>query len=135
MAKALRWRSNPACAWRRPGGRTDAMAEAFDAVVIGAGAAGLMCAITAGRRGRRVLVVEHANKPGKKILMSGGGRCNFTKTGTGPENFPSANPQYRHSRLARLPPAHMLPMVNTHSLTPPYHAPAHMCRHQTPNHS
>src|SRR3546814_3091524 len=94
MAKALRWRSNPACAWRRPGGRTDAMAEAFDAVVIGAGAAGLMCAITAGRRGRRVLVVEHANKPGKKILMSGGGRCNFTNTGARPENFLSRSEEH-----------------------------------------
>ncbi|HEY6544576.1 MAG TPA: FAD-dependent oxidoreductase, partial [Dokdonella sp.] len=53
----------------------------FDAVVVGGGAAGLMCALTAGRRGLRVLVVEHANRVGKKILMSGGGRCNFTNTG------------------------------------------------------
>ena len=64
------------------------MAEMFDAVVIGGGAAGLMCALTAGQRGRRVLVVEHANRVGKKILMSGGGRCNFTNTGTTPAQFP-----------------------------------------------
>src|SRR3546814_16238881 len=105
MAKALRWRSNPACAWRRPGGRTDAMAEAFDAVVIGAGADGLMCAITAGRRGRRVLVVEHAHNPGKTILMSGGGRCNFTNTGPAPQNLLLANPPHLHSALARSHPA------------------------------
>ncbi|MEO8161610.1 MAG: FAD-dependent oxidoreductase, partial [Arenimonas sp.] len=64
----------------------------FDVVVIGGGAAGLMCALTAGRRGRRVLVLEKANRCGKKILMSGGGRCNFTNTGTTPANFLSANP-------------------------------------------
>src|SRR3546814_11949908 len=111
MAKALRWRSNPACAWRRPGGRTDAMAEAFDAVVIGAGAAGLMCAITAGRRGRRVLVVEPANKPGKKSLMSGGGRCNFTQPGPRPENFTPAHPHQRQSGLAPYTPAAVLPLI------------------------
>ena len=66
---------------------TQAVAGAsFDALVIGGGAAGLMCAMTAGQRGRRVLVVEHANRVGKKILMSGGGRCNFTNTGTSPAN-------------------------------------------------
>ena len=58
-----------------------------DVLVIGAGAAGLMTAITAGQRGRQVQVIDHANKVGKKILMSGGGRCNFTNTGTGPANF------------------------------------------------
>ncbi len=92
------------------------MAEAFDVVVIGAGAAGLMCAITAGRRGRRVLVVEHANKPGKKILMSGGGRCNFTNTGTGPENFLSANPHYCKSALARYAPADFIALVGRHGI-------------------
>lgn len=95
------------------------MAEAFDAVVIGAGAAGLMCAITAGRRGRRVLVVEHANKPGKKILMSGGGRCNFTNTGAGPENFLSANPHYCKSALARYTPADFIAMIERHGIA--YH--------------
>ena len=95
------------------------MAEAFDVVVIGAGAAGLMCAITAGRRGRRVLVVEHANKPGKKILMSGGGRCNFTNTGAGPGNFLSANPHYCKSALARYTPADFIAMVERHGIA--YH--------------
>jgi len=95
------------------------MAEAFDVVVVGAGAAGLMCAITAGRRGRRVLVVEHANKPGKKILMSGGGRCNFTNTGAGPDNFLSANPHYCKSALARYVPADFIAMVERHGIA--YH--------------
>ena len=95
------------------------MAEAFDVVVIGAGAAGLMCAITAGQRGRRVLVVEHANKPGKKILMSGGGRCNFTNTGTGPGNFLSANPHYCKSALARYTPADFIALVERHGIA--YH--------------
>jgi len=95
------------------------MAEAFDVVVIGAGAAGLMCAITAGQRGRRVLVVEHANKVGKKILMSGGGRCNFTNTGAGPANFLSANPHYCKSALARYTPADFIAMVERHGIA--YH--------------
>ena len=63
-----------------------------DVVVIGGGAAGLMCALTTGQRGRHVRVLEHANRVGKKILMSGGGRCNFTNLGTTPANFISANP-------------------------------------------
>jgi predicted Rossmann fold flavoprotein len=95
------------------------MAEAFDVAIVGAGAAGLMCAITAGRRGRRVLVVEHANKPGKKILMSGGGRCNFTNTGTGPANFLSANPHFCKSALARYAPADFVAMVERHGIA--YH--------------
>lgn len=73
----------------------------FDLIVIGAGAAGLMCAITAARRGRRVLVLERANKPGKKILMSGGGRCNFTNLHISPENYLSANPHFCKSALSR----------------------------------
>ena len=85
-------------------------------VVIGGGAAGLMCALTAGRRGRRVLVVEHANRVGKKILMSGGGRCNFTNTGTGPANFLSANPHFCKSALARYTPWHFLDMVDHHRI-------------------
>ena len=76
-------------------------AAVVDVVVVGAGAAGLMCALTAGQRGLRVLVVEHANKVGKKILMSGGGRCNFTNTGASPGNYLSANPQFCKSALAR----------------------------------
>src|SRR5690606_9514371 len=83
----------------------DAMTIACDVLVIGAGAAGLMCALGAGRRGRRVRVVERANRPGKKILMSGGGRCNFTNTGTTPANFLSANPHFCKSALARYTPA------------------------------
>ena len=73
----------------------------FDAVIIGGGAAGLMCAIAAGQRGRKVLVIEHANRCGKKILMSGGGRCNFTNTGTTPANYLSNNPHFCKSALAR----------------------------------
>ena len=88
----------------------------YDAIVIGAGAAGLMCALTAGGRGLRVLVVEHANKVGKKILMSGGGRCNFTNTGTGPANYLSANPHFCKSALARYTPAHFIEMVDRHRI-------------------
>src|SRR5690606_19111641 len=91
----------------------------YDVLVIGGGAAGLMCALTAGRRGKRVLVVEHANKVGKKILMSGGGRCNFTNTGTSPENFLSANPHFCKSALARYTPWHFIEMVERHGIA--YH--------------
>jgi predicted Rossmann fold flavoprotein len=73
----------------------------WDVVVIGAGAAGLMCAITAGQRGRRVLVLERANKPGKKILMSGGGRCNFTNLYVEADNYLSENPHFCKSALSR----------------------------------
>ncbi|WP_045767330.1 NAD(P)/FAD-dependent oxidoreductase [Xanthomonas albilineans] len=90
-----------------------------DVAVIGAGAAGLMCALTAGQRGRRVRVIEHANKVGKKILMSGGGRCNFTNTGTGPDNFLSANPHFCKSALARYRPADFVQMVERHGIA--YH--------------
>ncbi|MGH8075445.1 MAG: NAD(P)/FAD-dependent oxidoreductase [Lysobacter sp.] len=93
--------------------------EHYDVLVIGGGAAGLMCAITAGRRGKRVLVVEHANKVGKKILMSGGGRCNFTNTGTSPENFLSANRHFCKSALARYTPWHFIEMVERHGIA--YH--------------
>lgn len=90
-----------------------------DVVVIGAGAAGLMCAITAARRGKRVVVIEHANKVGKKILMSGGGRCNFTNTGTTFENFLSANPHFCKSALARYTPWHFIELVEHHGIA--YH--------------
>ncbi|MGH8085450.1 MAG: NAD(P)/FAD-dependent oxidoreductase [Lysobacter sp.] len=93
--------------------------EHYDVLVIGGGAAGLMCALTAGHRGRRVLVVEHANKVGKKILMSGGGRCNFTNTGTSPENFLSANRHFCKSALARYTPWHFIEMVERHGIA--YH--------------
>ena len=90
-----------------------------DVLIIGAGAAGLMCAITAGRRGRRVLVLDHANKPGKKILMSGGGRCNFTNLGVSPANYLSANPHFAKSALARYTPADFIALVEKHRIA--YH--------------
>ena len=91
----------------------------WDVVIIGAGAAGLMCAITAGQRGRRVLVLDHANKVGKKILMSGGGRCNFTNMYSGPENFLSANPHFCKSALSRYTPWDFIALVEKHGV--PYH--------------
>ncbi|HVR81424.1 MAG TPA: NAD(P)/FAD-dependent oxidoreductase, partial [Luteimonas sp.] len=90
-----------------------------DVLVVGGGAAGLMCALTAGQRGKRVLLVEHANRVGKKILMSGGGRCNFTNTGATPENFLSANPHYCKSALARYTPWAFIAMVERHDIA--YH--------------
>ncbi|NIJ69767.1 BaiN/RdsA family NAD(P)/FAD-dependent oxidoreductase [Xanthomonas sp. 60] len=90
-----------------------------DVLVIGAGAAGLMCALTAGQRGRSVQVIDHANKVGKKILMSGGGRCNFTNTGTTPAQFLSANPHFCKSALARYTPADFIGMVERHRIA--YH--------------
>jgi predicted Rossmann fold flavoprotein len=88
----------------------------YDALVLGGGAAGLMCARVAGQRGLRVLVVEHANRVGKKILMSGGGRCNFTNTGTTPANFLSANPHFCKSALARYTPADFISLVERHDI-------------------
>jgi hypothetical protein len=88
-------------------------------LIIGAGAAGLMCAIAAGQRGRRVLVVDHTNKVGKKILMSGGGRCNFTNTGTTPANYLSANPHFAKSALARYTPWDFIALVEKHRIA--YH--------------
>jgi predicted Rossmann fold flavoprotein len=95
------------------------MTSSFDAIVLGAGAAGLMCALQAGRRGRRVAVLEHAPRPGKKILISGGGRCNFTNLHCRPENFLSANPHFCKSALARYTPADFLALVEKHHI--PYH--------------
>ncbi|MEO6173233.1 MAG: NAD(P)/FAD-dependent oxidoreductase [Arenimonas sp.] len=91
----------------------------FDAVIIGGGAAGLMCAMIAGQRGKNVLVVEHANRCGKKILMSGGGRCNFTNIGTTPAQFLSGNPHFCKSALARFTPQHFIDMVERHGIA--YH--------------
>lgn len=87
-----------------------------DVIILGGGAAGLQCAITAGQRGRRVLVIEHANRVGKKILMSGGGRCNFTNTGTTAANFLSANPHFCKSALARYPPQAFIDRVRAHGI-------------------
>ena len=93
-----------------------AKGEELDAIIIGGGAAGLMCAQVAGHRGRRVRVIEHANRCGKKILMSGGGRCNFTNTGATPANFLSANPHFCKSALARYTPADFIAMVDAHGI-------------------
>ena len=90
-----------------------------DVLVIGGGAAGLMCAIAAGQRGRSVLVAEHANRVGKKILMSGGGRCNFTNLGASPANYLSANPHFAKSALARYTPADFIALVEKHQIA--YH--------------
>ncbi|MGF2686308.1 NAD(P)/FAD-dependent oxidoreductase [Marinobacter sp. DUT-3] len=92
------------------------MASDYDVIIIGAGAAGLMCAATAGYRGRRVLVLDHANKPGKKILMSGGGRCNFTNLNSTPANFLSENPHFCISALKRYTPQHFLELVERHGI-------------------
>jgi len=93
-----------------------AQASTYDAIVLGAGAAGLMCAIEAGKRGRRVVVLERAEKIGKKILISGGGRCNFTNLHTRPENFLSANPHFAKSALARYTPADFIALVQEHGI-------------------
>ncbi|MEZ0471806.1 NAD(P)/FAD-dependent oxidoreductase [Luteimonas salinilitoris] len=95
---------------------TDTGARDADVAVIGGGAAGLMCAHVAGARGLRVRVIERANKVGKKILMSGGGRCNFTNTGTTPANFLSANPHFCKSALARYTPWQFLELVERHGI-------------------
>lgn len=92
------------------------MAEKKDIVIIGAGAAGMMCAIEAGKRGRRVLVIDHAKAPGEKIRISGGGRCNFTNIHAGPKNFLSQNPHFCKSALARYTPRDFLDMVERHNI-------------------
>jgi len=91
----------------------------FDALVLGGGAAGLLCAIEAGKRGRRVAVLEHADRIGKKILISGGGRCNFSNIHCQPENFISANEHFAKSALARYTPADFIALVEKHRI--PYH--------------
>ncbi|NER61243.1 NAD(P)/FAD-dependent oxidoreductase [Pseudomonas sp. MAFF212428] len=90
-----------------------------EVIIIGAGAAGLMCALHAANRGRQVLLLDHANKPGKKILMSGGGRCNFTNLYTEPANFLSHNPHFCKSALARYTQWDFIEMVGKHAV--PYH--------------
>src|SRR6476469_7546476 len=91
----------------------------FDVIILGAGAAGLMCAIEVGKRGRRVAVLERAERIGKKILISGGGRCNFTNLHCRPESFISANPHFAKSALARYTPADFIALVEKHGI--PYH--------------
>jgi hypothetical protein len=95
------------------------MTTEVDVLILGGGAAGLMCAIEAGRRGRRVLVLEHADGPGKKILISGGGRCNFTNRNAAPENFLCANPHFAKSALARFTPQDFIALVEKHGIA--YH--------------
>jgi predicted Rossmann fold flavoprotein len=95
------------------------MTHSFDALILGGGAAGLMCAIEAGKRGRRVAVLEHADRLGKKILISGGGRCNFTNLHCRPENFLSSNPHFAKSALSRYTPADFIALVEKHGI--PYH--------------
>ncbi len=95
------------------------MTHSFDALILGGGAAGLMCAIEAGKRGRRVAVLEHADRLGKKILISGGGRCNFTNLHCQPENFLSSNPHFAKSALARYTPADFIALVEKYGI--PYH--------------
>ena len=98
------------------------MIHQFDVIVLGAGAAGLMCAIEAGKRGRKVAVLERSERAGKKILISGGGRCNFTNLHCRPENFLSANPHFCKSALARYTPQDFLALVEKHGI--PYHEKA-----------
>lgn len=93
--------------------------QTVDVVVLGAGAAGLMAAIEAGRRGRRTVVLDHAERIGKKILISGGGRCNFTNVNARAENFLSRNPHFAKSALARFTPAGIIALVEKHRI--PYH--------------
>ena len=93
--------------------------HSFDALILGGGAAGLMCAIEAGKGGRHVAVLERADRLGKKILISGGGRCNFTNLHCRPENFLSANPHFAKSALARYTPTDFIALVEKHGIA--YH--------------
>lgn len=91
-------------------------ANEYDAVVLGAGAAGLMCAAVAGQRGKRVLLLDHADQVGKKILISGGGRCNFTNIHTAPDRYISANPHFAKSALARYTPTDFIALVDRYGI-------------------
>jgi predicted Rossmann fold flavoprotein len=95
------------------------VSKQFEVIVIGAGAAGLMCALTAGQRGRRVLLLDHAERIGKKILISGGGRCNFTNLDVEADHFISANPHFCKSALSRFGPHDFIALVEKHGI--PYH--------------
>lgn len=91
-------------------------AQHYDAIILGAGAAGMMCAAVAGQRGRQVLLIDHADKAGKKILISGGGRCNFTNIHTAPDRFISANPHFAKSALKRYPPEDFIALVERYGI-------------------
>ncbi len=91
-------------------------ADTHDAIILGAGAAGLMCAAVAGQRGRRVMLVDHADEPGKKILISGGGRCNFTNLHTAPDRYLSANPHFAKSALHRYTAQDFIALVDRHGI-------------------
>jgi len=91
--------------------------QSYDAIILGAGGAGLMCAAVAGQRGRRVLLLDHADQPGKKILISGGGRCNFTNVGAGPDNYLSANPHFAKSALSRYTPGDFTALVDSYGIS------------------
>ena len=93
--------------------------EKINVIIIGAGAAGLMCGIEAGKRQRKVLVLDHANKPGKKILMSGGGRCNFTNYHINPADYISHNPHFCKSALSRYTQWDFIDLVKKHHV--PFH--------------
>src|SRR6185312_2286 len=88
----------------------------YDAIILGGGAAGLMCAAVAGQRGRRVLLLDHASEVGKKILISGGGRCNFTNIHTAPDRYLSANPHFAKSALGRYTAQDFLALVERHGI-------------------
>ena len=91
-------------------------ARSFDAIIIGAGAAGMFCAAIAGQRGRRILLLDHSQEPGRKILISGGGRCNFTNVGASATNFLSANPHFAKSALGRFTPSDFITLVERHGI-------------------
>ena len=95
------------------------MAKSVEAIILGGGAAGLFCAARAGQRGKRILVLERARKVGKKILISGGGRCNFTNVNAGPANYISANPHFAKSALARYTPQDLIELVDSYGIA--YH--------------
>jgi predicted Rossmann fold flavoprotein len=92
------------------------MTDNFDAIILGAGGAGLMCAAVAGQRGRRVLLIDHADQAGKKILISGGGRCNFTNLHAAPDRFLSANPHFAKSALGRYRPEDFIALVDKYGI-------------------
>jgi predicted Rossmann fold flavoprotein len=95
------------------------MTEKCNVLILGAGAAGMMCAIRAGQRGRSVIVIDHAKAPGEKIRISGGGRCNFTNIHAGPKNYLSSNPHFAKSALARYTPSDFIALVEKHRI--PWH--------------